>query len=163
MHNSTGFEIIDHPSDIGIRAAAETVEELFESAATGMFSLMTRIENVKPVITKNVRIEREPGLKIEDLFIIWLEELLYIYEIQEMLFSKFNVLGINAEDYGNNGEEDSRREAMGACIKAKIFGERIDLKKHDIFMSIKAPTYHMLEIIKDKNSGLWKGQVVFDV
>jgi SHS2 domain-containing protein len=165
MDNTPGFEIIDHPSDIGIRAAGRTAEELFEFAATGMFSLMTEIENIKPHVTKNIRILREPGLKIDDLFLIWLEELLYIYEVEKLLFSRFSVLGINALDYGcdKDGGSGKGSEDMDSCIAANISGEKIDLKKHEIFVSIKAPTYHMLAIMEDRDSGLWKGQVIFDV
>lgn len=165
MYNESGFEIIDHPSDTGIRVAARTVERLFELAASGMFSLMTAIENIKPFVSKNLRIVREPGLKIEDLFIIWLEELLYIYEVQELLLSEFKVFRVKAGDYGYNrdGEPESKNSSRHSCVEAKISGEKIDLRRHDILVSIKAPTYHMLEVVKDSNSGLWKGQVIFDV
>ncbi len=164
---STGFEIIDHPSDTGIKVVAGTAEELFEIAAAGMFSLITRIEKVEPLLKKKIRIVGKPGFLVEDMLIIWLEELLYIHETKKMLFSRFKVTSLIAEEYGyksgaslDNGSCSGIRETL---IEAEIFGERIDLNKHEVFISIKAPTYHMLEINRDKNSGLWKCQVIFDV
>ena len=167
MDSDYGFEIIDHPSDVGIRVVAGSIEKLFELAAAGMFSLMTEIGKVEPAVTKKVRITGEPGSGIEGLFIYWLEKLLYLYEVQKMLFSEFKVLRIMEKDCVSRNTN-----ALDKCdmslpeypfIEAKIYGEKIDLDKHEILVSVKAPTYHMLEIIKEKDTGLWKGQVIFDV
>jgi SHS2 domain-containing protein len=165
MKDAPGFEIIDHPSDVGIGAAGRTAGELFEFAAAGMFSLMTDIESIKPLIIKNVMILKEPGIRIDGLFLIWLEELLYIYEIENMLFSRFSVLGINTVDtyYRRDGIPGGNPDGKDTWLEAKIYGEEIDLERHEILVSIKAPTYHMLEVKEDRGSGLWKGKVIFDV
>ncbi len=167
MDSEYGFEIIDHPSDTGIRVVAVSVEKLFEFAAEGMFSLMTDIRKVKPSIAKKVSIAGESGLKIEDLLISWLEKLLYLYEVQKMLFSEFKVCKIKTT--GRMGSNVHAADTgvvslvEGSFVEAEIYGEKIDLDKHEILVSIKAPTYHMLDIIKEKNTGLWRGQVIFDV
>ena len=38
-----GFKEIEHPSDIGLRFWGRSIEELFENAGLGMFSVMTDI------------------------------------------------------------------------------------------------------------------------
>ena len=38
-----GFKEIEHPSDIGLRFSGRSIEELFENAGLGMFSVMTDI------------------------------------------------------------------------------------------------------------------------
>ena len=43
------FEELDHTADVGIRAYGRTLDELFENAAAGMFSLITDLDAVKPV------------------------------------------------------------------------------------------------------------------
>ena len=165
MNDTPGFKIIDHPSDVGIRATGRTAGELFEVAAAGMFSLMTDIDNIKPLITKKVKILKESGIRIDELFLIWLEELLYIYEVEDMLFSRFDVLGINTmdTDYRRDENPGMNPGKKDSWLEAKISGEKIDLEKHEILVSIKAPTYHMFEVKEDRNSGLWRGEVIFDV
>jgi len=144
------FEIIDHPSDIGISLKAESLEEVFEYSAWGMFSIMCDIEKVKPAVKRIIRINEKGKIRQEDLLVSWLEKLLYIYEVKKMLFCRFNI---------NRLETESRK----AVLDAEIFGEKIDVSKHELLVSIKAPTYHMLQLFKDSSTGDWNCQVIFDV
>ena len=164
MEDERGFEIIDHPSDIGIKITSKTAEGLFEQAAAGMFSLMVDLHSVKPAVAKSIDIYREEDLKIEDLLLIWLEELIYFYEVNNMLFSRFKVIKIISEYYNHDNKiKKKKANSKESILVAKIYGEKIDFNKHEIFVSVKAPTYHMLEVAKNNRSGLWKGQVIFDV
>ncbi|MBM3707261.1 MAG: archease [Actinobacteria bacterium] len=144
------FEIIDHPSDIGIRLVTESIEEFFEFSAWGMFSIMCDIERVKPAVKRVVRITENEQLSLEELLVIWLEKLLYIFEVKKMLFCKFGV---------NNIEICNDSTFLGA----EISGEKINTLKHELTVSIKAPTYHMLKLAKDRHTGNWEGQIIFDV
>jgi SHS2 domain-containing protein len=163
MNNSGKFKILEHPSDIGIRFSSRTVEHLFEVAAEGMFSVMTDIADVKAIKVKNIKILKNPEFEIDDMLLAWLEELLFLYEKKMMIFSKFEVLKIIAKDYGQNLRPGFKKVDQRSLIEARAYGEKIDLKKHDISLSIKAPTYHQLEINKNRISGIWEGQVIFDV
>ncbi len=197
-----GYEIIEHLSDIGIKAWAENIYELLEISSTGMFSIICNIESVKQVVKKCVRIEEKNYLSsniklreilnsfdkntvekvlksplknlmdnslqcleekkllkvlddvlentLEDIIILWLEKLLYLHEVYKLLFSYFKVLKI---DLKNNN----------LYVFGYAFGEKINLEKHEVFVSIKAPTYHMLEVKKDLDSKLWYAKVIFDV
>ena len=40
-------------------------------------------------------------------------------------------------------------------------GEKIDMKKHEMLVDVKAVTMHMFEVKKEKN--IWKARVVLDV
>ncbi len=144
------FKLIDHPSDIGIKLQAESLEEIFEQSAWGMFSIMCNIKKVNPSLKRVVSIKESDISNVEELLIVWLERLLYIYEVKKMLFCKFKVKNL-------------KLEGRKASISAEIFGERIDVLRHELFVSIKAPTYHMLELFKDSNTGIWTCQVIFDV
>ena len=138
------YEEIEHPSDIGLRFRGENLEELFANAGLGMFSLITDISRVEPA--QNINIELPGERSNEDLVIMWLEKLLYFFEVENMAFSRIRV-----KKSGSSG------------LIAILYGEKIDYKKHNIINSIKAPTYHMLSIFKDADSGIWKGTVIFDV
>jgi SHS2 domain-containing protein len=143
------YKYIDHLSDVGIEFYGNTPEELFENAAAGMFSIMCNLETVKPLVKREVRIS-EKGINYEDLLILWLERLLYLYEVNTTLFSDFKVKKI--ENKGNT-----------FILEAEIYGEEIDLSRHEIEVAIKAPTYHDLEIKENGEGYKWRGRVIFDV
>lgn len=143
------YRYIDHLSDTGIKFYGNTPAELFENAAAGMFSIMCDPESVKPLEKKRVRISQK-NTGYEDLLILWLEKLLYLYEVNNILFSKFKVSKI--EKKGN-----------ASVLEAEIYGEKIDFSRHEIKIAIKAPTYHALEIKEGGVNYNWKGRIIFDV
>ncbi len=146
------FKYTDHPSDIGIEFYGDSMEELFENAAAGMFSIITDPGKVDPVIKRSMVISRSK-ISSEDLLILWLEELLFIFDTENILFSGFTVSSISSPAGSKSGR---------FVLKATAGGEKADPLKHDIKVGIKAPTYHGLEIIK-KGGKRWTGRVVFDV
>ena len=141
---------VEHPSDIGIEIYGSSLEQLFENAAEGMFSIMCDLKKIAPIVKKNVLIDEESNINLEGLLVLWLEDLIYKFEVDSMLFSKFKV-------------KEILTEGSRSILKADIFGEKIDFKKHEIIVAIKAPTYHMLEARKAKGGGGWLGKVIFDV
>jgi len=143
------YRYIDHLSDIGIEFYGNKLEELFENAGVGMFSIMCDLELVKPQEKRNIKISQKDTC-YEDLLVLWLERLLYLYEVDYVLFSEFKVGGIH-------------KKGRNLVLTAEISGEKIDLNKHKIKIAIKAPTYHMLEIKRDDRYCNWKGRIIFDV
>ncbi|MGC9063671.1 MAG: archease, partial [bacterium] len=82
------FELIDHTADIGITAYGNTLEELFENAAYGLFSVITDIDTVEPKEQYRVFVD---AMDEEELFIAWLNELIYFWEVKRVLGSVFKV------------------------------------------------------------------------
>lgn len=148
-YKQKGYQQIEHLSDVGLRIYGESVEELFKNAAVGMFSIMCKIEDISPVEKRKISIYEKNNIDLENLFIIWLENLLYRFEKDEMLFSRFDIKKLNL----------NKKESL---IYAHIFGEKVDFRKHEIIVAIKAPTYHMLKVEKEKN-GFWTASVIFDI
>jgi SHS2 domain-containing protein len=149
-NNNKKYIQIDHLSDIGIEAYGSSSEELFDNAALGMFSIMCDLTNIKQIKRKKIFIKAEEIMELDDLLLLWLEKLLYVYEVEKMLFSKFDVSQIeNKNNYKS--------------INAVIYGEKIDLNRHELRTAIKAPTYHKLYLKKDENTGIWIARVIFDV
>jgi SHS2 domain-containing protein len=145
-----GFKIIEHPADTGMAICASSIENLFEVAAEGMFSIICDTKSVGLKLKRNITIRYESELKFDDLLILWLEKLLYIHETSRILFSKFEIKNLKSG------------QGM-TSLKADIYGEKIDLKKHKVFISIKSPTYHKLEVSYDAFGKCWFGHVIFDV
>ncbi|MDI6821910.1 MAG: archease [Actinomycetota bacterium] len=135
------FEVLDHTADIGLKAYGTTLKEAFENAAMGMFSIMTDLDKVQPKETFEVDITAEDR---ETLLVEWLNELLYLFDAERVLFSRFEITDWDERYF----------------LKATLQGERIDLDRHDIEIQIKACTYHMLKVERNET---WMVQVIFDV
>ncbi len=126
MKEQPPFETFDHTADVGIVARGATLSEAFANAAKAMFSLMVDIERVGEREERRVEAEADDR---EGLLVAWLAELLYISEVDNLVFSRFEVDEIS----------DTR-------IVARAFGEPLDLERHDPQLMIKAVTRHMLQV-----------------
>jgi len=135
------YEQIDHTADFGLQFSGNTKEELFLSAAAGLFDSITDIDNVR--CAERFDIEAE-ALDLEDLMIAWLRELLYYHHVKGYLFKEFSIT-----------------EMTDTQIKGAACGERFDENRHSIKREIKAATYHDLSV-REMEKG-WKAIVIFDV
>jgi len=135
------FEIIEHTADTGIRAFGSDLKQVFVNAAEGMFSIMVDPSSVDEHQEEKITVEAD-GL--DELLVEWLNELLYLSEVNRMLFKRFIV--------------DKMTETS---LEARAFGEPIDDSKHELRSDIKAVTYHMLKV--EQKNGIWTAQVIFDV
>ena len=146
------FETIDHTADIAIKAFGDSIPEAFGNAAFAMFSQITDMANVRSV--GEIRIQLEAP-DMEQLLVDWLSELLYLFEVEETLFSEFEVSILD-----NEGSPTlSRRLERTLKLDAKVKGQKIDTEVHSLLTEIKAVTYHMLEIDTVENTV----QVLFDI
>ncbi len=138
------YEFIPHPSDMGVRGIGSTVEEAFAEAARAMFSLMADLGTVDPQEGVPFEVEAET---LEDLFVRFLAELLFLRDTQGLLFSRFT-LRIH--------QEGQRFRAVG-----QAFGEKFDPQKHKVGIDVKAATYNWVKV--EERHGTWIAQGVVDV
>ena len=131
------YELLEHPSDLKIKAFGETKEELFSNALFGME------ECLKPE-TREGTIEREVKISSVDLsglMVDFLSEALYLTQVNKEAYfeARFSKL--------------TDKELEGRIIgkKAERFGE-----------DIKAVTYYDLDV-KQKDDGSWEAVVLFDI
>ncbi|MBU4377140.1 MAG: archease [Candidatus Omnitrophica bacterium] len=135
------FEITDHTADIAIKVYGNTLKELFENAALGMFTIIADLEGIKSSAEIEVKLEAPDE---EELLIEWLEELLYNFYTKNIIFSEFNI-----------------GELTGKNLTAKVKGRFIGENRNRLKAEIKAATRHELKIIK--NGERYEAQVIFDV
>jgi SHS2 domain-containing protein len=133
MAKKRNFEFLEHMADAYIAAYGKDLAEAFENAAAAMFEVITDIEKVKPEVEDYVEVEAADEYA---LLYNWLEELLVKSEINEMLYSKFEI-------------SELARTADGFRLKAKIWGEKFNPEKHPQKVGVKAVTYHRMEITKE--------------
>jgi len=135
MTKKSGFEFLEHMADAYIAAYGRDLAEAFENAAAAMFEVMTEIERVKPEVEDHIEVEAADEYA---LLYNWLEALLVKSEINEMLYSKFEIYEIT-------------RTANGFRLKARIWGEKFNPIKHPQKVGVKAVTYHQMEIVREPN------------
>jgi SHS2 domain-containing protein len=134
------FEIVDHTADVGIISYGSTLKEAFANMAYGMFSLIADLEKVAEELCYEVEVNTSDQ---EALLVCWLNELLYLYGVENVIFKRFEIESL---------EERS--------LQAKVYGEKVDFSKYEILTEVKAATYHELKIEKENG---FKAQVIFDI
>jgi SHS2 domain-containing protein len=135
------FEIIDHTADIGIIVYGVDLKSLFQNAGEAFFHLITDLKEVRLRTERKIEIG---GENLERLMVDWLSELLYLHDVENLLFKRFNV-----ESVGEEG------------LKAKVNGEIFQEGVHVIKTGVKAVTYHQLEVRQEKEG--WRARIIFDL
>jgi len=135
-----GFDILDHTADIGIIAYGVDLKQTFANAATGLFSLITDLDKVVEVTYRDIELTAPD---VESLLVDWLNELVYIFDVENMLFKRFDISQLDQN-----------------WLKARVYGEKVDAARHEIKLGVKAATYHMLQIVS--NNG-YQARVIFDI
>ena len=133
------FELIEHTADTGLIAYGRSLPEAFANAAYGMFSIMTDLENVSEVESRRVEVSADD---IEGLLFEWLNSLLYYFDVENLLFKRFDI-----------------KEFEDKHLVAECHGEKYDSARHAIKIGVKSATYHTLEVDRQKN----RVRVIFDI
>ena len=133
------YRFIEHTADIGLVAYGRTLAEAFGNAAYGMFSIIAELKTVKEVESRQMEITEKD---IEGLLFEWLNRLLYYFDVEMLLFKRFDINNLD----GNH-------------LEAMCYGEKYDPSRHHLKIGVKSATYHMLKVDRELN----QVQVIFDV
>jgi SHS2 domain-containing protein len=137
------FEYLEHTADAEFIAYGRTVDEAFVSAALAMTGLMVDPSTVRPAVEKDVELS---GDALDLLLYDWLSELLYIFDVDRLVFGKF--------------EAHVTEEGGAYRLKARAMGESLD-RHPEIFLNIKAVTFHDLRF--EKRNNIYEAQVLLDI
>lgn len=135
------YELFEHTADLGLRVQAATLEELFAEAGRGLCAMT--VENVEAVAAVEHRELRIEGTELDYLLFDWLNELLFLFETEELLLTEFE---IRLTDEG---------------LHADCRGEHSDRSRHRLTHEVKAITYHGLKL-EQKPDG-WHAEVIVDI
>lgn len=124
---------------MGLVAYGKSLAEAFANAAYGLFSLIVEPSKVKEKESRKVTVQAQDT---EGLLFNWINELIYIFEVERLLFKSFNIT-----------------EFTGQSLEATCWGEKYDPSRHQLKTGVKSATYHMLKVDGEKN----RVQVIFDV
>jgi SHS2 domain-containing protein len=135
------YETFDHTADLGLRARAADLPELFVEMARGLLSIQAANPSaVRAVLEHAVELASD---RLDDLLFDWLNELLYPFEANRLLFSRFEV------------------EVRDGRLIARAAGEHYDPERHLLEHEVKAITYHGLKC-EPCESG-WLAEAIFDI
>ena len=141
------YKEIEHTADIGVEIYGATLEELFQNAGYALFDTIVDVEIIEPIVAREVRVE---GPDIETLLMNWLRELLFLFSVEQDVYSVFKVQFAG-------GHNASHPLKLAAILK----GEPLDFQKHTFETEIKAITYHQFAVVRQ--NGHWQARVIFDV
>jgi protein archease len=135
------YEVLEHTADIRVRVYGESFVDLLRNSALALMSLITATGAVKPLVEIGFEVRGETK---EEILVKMLGEILYIYEVRKMVFSD---IALELKD--------------GDTLSGRLAGEKIDPKRHELELDIKAATYHNLKI--QKVNDRFMAEIVFDI
>jgi protein archease len=141
MRSEKPYEVFEHTADIGLHAYGSTLPELFIHAAEGMESLMVAPEQVRVQVSREIDAE---GHDIVSLLIAWLNELIFLFDTEFLIFRQFEILDFTETQ-----------------LKGRASGESYDADRHELSSAIKAVTWH--EAAVERTDGGYKARIIFDI
>ena len=129
-------------ADVAFDAYGKNPAEVFENCALALFDIMCTISKIKPTIQREITVE---STTLKQLLYDFLEELIFIKDTEQMLFSKFDVHLEN--------ETKLKVVAHGDSIK--------NIPPEELRNDAKAITLHQFELVKEKSG--WRARVIVDI
>jgi len=138
---SRGYEILEHPADLGISAHGESLQEAFEEAARGLMAVILDPATIRPHRAMPVSVAASDP---QQLLVRWLSEILYLYDGQRFPCAEFSI-----------------HELGPTWLVATVRGEDLDTARHHTRLDVKAVTYHQLDI--QEGAGHARVRVFLDI
>ncbi len=132
-------------ADVAFEATGKDLDELFGSAADALENTMVKdLKSIKPQISHKFKVAAKD---LELLIFRFLEKLVFYKDVEQLVFRK---VAVKAKKIPSGYEAD--------CIAE---GEKLDPKKHELLVDVKAVTMHMLDVHRE--DGAWKARIVLDI
>jgi len=135
------YKILPHPADICVEVRGKTLKNLFINAGIALVSELGQIIKKSPQKKKILKIN---GIDRESLLVNWLQELLYLFYVQGLIF------------YSGTIKKLTDKELQGEANFLKFNPSTFQPLKE-----IKAVTHHDVHI-KKNNYGYYV-KLVFDI
>ncbi|NBD35298.1 MAG: archease [Chloroflexi bacterium] len=130
------WEEIDHTADLALHLWADDLSALFITAARGMFSLIAAPR--EDATSRALEISLS-ALDVETLLVDWLNELLYLSEVESLVFTGYELAHLTPN-----------------ALEATVTGRPIKM----YYNYIKAATFHNLSV--DATPDGYETEIVFD-
>ena len=121
-----GWEQFDVDADVGVRAWGPTRAEAFAQAALGVFALIVSPDEVDEREHREVRAQADSP---ETLLVNWINECLYVHEIEAFVVSRVEVTACS-----------------DTVVHGRLHGEPLDAGRHRLGTVVKAATLHGVSV-----------------
>jgi len=138
---AAGYEYFDVEADVGVRAWGSTLAVAFAEVARGVLALAIAPEEV---VERDRREVRAQGETPEALLVNWVNECLYVHEIEGFAARRVEVTTF-----------------AGDFVHGLLHGEEIDPGRHHLGTVVKAATYHQVSV--HEASGTAEVRLIVDV
>ena len=131
MIPTAGFDYFEVAADVGVTAWGATLAEAAGALARGVFNLIVPLTTVEPREPREIAVE---GSDEAMLLVNWINELLYLHDIDGWLLTQAEV-----------------DPCVPPRLTARVTGERFDPGRHPRGTLVKAATYHDFSILVDRD------------
>tara|TARA_Y100001936_G_scaffold215867_1_gene226676 strand:+ start:79 stop:495 length:417 start_codon:yes stop_codon:yes gene_type:complete len=122
------YKTLEHATDAIIEVTADNLVEAFQTAGISVIETILDSSKVDEIDSRKLLVK---GKDLKYLLYNWLEEIIILTITEGFAGKRISIDILRNENYE---------------IHAEIFGEAIDLKKHEFKVEIKSPTFHEMEI-----------------
>lgn len=140
-----GFELLDHPADMGILVWAESIQSLFEESVAALCSVLIDLDQIELKDERSVEIN---AASTEEALYQVLSEVLFFFDAEKYIFPTCTVKFMRNEE---------------GIVKLLILlaGEKLVQQRHHLKTYVKAITFHQMQITEE--NGEFKAQVYLDI
>ena len=124
-----GWEHFEVEADVGVRAWGDTRAAAFAQAALGVLALIVDPSSVSQHESREVRAQGETP---ETLLAAWIDECLYVHEIEGFVASDVAVA-----------------DCTDRVVHGRLVGESIDPSRHRLGTVVKGATLHGIAVTTD--------------
>ncbi|HYS01328.1 MAG TPA: archease [Candidatus Eisenbacteria bacterium] len=136
-----GVRFLEHTADIALEVEAPSLEECFARAAAGLFSSFA--EKAAAAGEERTITVSLSATSLEELLVLWLEELLYRADADHLAFTEFKVDAV--DDLSLGGHAAARLAGSQEMAEPPVKG----VTRHDLWVR--------------KEGDTWRAHVILDV
>ena len=143
------FETFSSGSEVGVKAWGSSLAEVFARSTVGMFSLI-----VDPVLVeeRDVREIRAHAGTLDRLLVSWLNECLYVHEVEGFVASRVEVSPIDPQ--ARPGGEPFR-------VHGLLHGEELEPARHVTRVTVRAVSPEGARVVAEEGST--EARVLFQI
>ena len=138
---TSNCETFEHTADVGLKAQADSLEELFCALAQGLGNYICPNSQVRKNQSRPLTVKADD---LESLAVDFLGEVLGVVQFDHFLVAEVHVSKITDTE-----------------IWAQVIGEPYDPTRHEISAEVKAVTYHQLQVARQDDK--WVANVILDI
>jgi len=138
---SSQYETFEHTADIGLRASADSLEELFAALGQALANYICPVSQVRRSQSRPLNVKADD---LESLAVDFLGEVLGVVQFDHFMVAEARVSKMTSTE-----------------IWVDLLGEGYDPTRHEIAAEVKGVTYHQLKV--EQQAGRWVASVLLDI